>query len=227
LICLVHFTNHPDLRRLLLPPDWEGYPLRKDFPLEFVENAWTEKHLPVMTEVELEQLQQRRAYGLEILSVPQERMMRDIFRGGKDVMPKGQMTPKEIATHYDAKVFDTPRRRKVAGFVLTETAAPRNVWNKAMHQVEIATTQETLLDSPEMVLNMGPQHPSTHGVLRVVLKLDGETVIDLDCDIGYLHRGMEKIAENRMYTMIAPYWDRLDYIAAVSNGLVWVELSSR
>jgi NADH-quinone oxidoreductase subunit D len=69
-----------------------------------------------------------------------------------------------------------------------------------MHQVEIATTQETLLDSPEMVLNMGPQHPSTHGVLRVVLRLDGETVIDLDCDIGYLHRGMEKIAENRMYT---------------------------
>jgi len=92
-----------------------------------------------------------------------------------------------------------------------------------MHQVEIATTRETLLDSPEMVLNMGPQHPSTHGVLRVVLRLDGETVIDLDCDIGYLHRGMEKIAENRMYTMIAPYWDRLDYIAAVSNGLVWVE----
>src|SRR5256885_17197076 len=88
-----------------------------------------------------------------------------------------------------------------------------------MHQVEIATTQGTLLDSPEMVLNMGPQHPSTHGVLRVILKLDGETVIDLDCDIGYLHRGMEKIAENRMYTMIAPYWDRLDYIAAGLKGV--------
>jgi NADH-quinone oxidoreductase subunit D len=92
-----------------------------------------------------------------------------------------------------------------------------------MHQVEIATTRETLYDSPEMILNMGPQHPSTHGVLRVILRLDGETVIDLDCDIGYLHRGMEKIAENRQYSMIAPYWDRLDYIAAVSNGLVWVE----
>ena len=92
-----------------------------------------------------------------------------------------------------------------------------------MHQVEIATTKETLLDSPEMVLNMGPQHPSTHGVLRVVLRLDGETVIDLDCDIGFLHRGMEKIAENRLYPMIAPYWDRLDYISAVSNGLLWVE----
>ncbi len=92
-----------------------------------------------------------------------------------------------------------------------------------MHKPEIAITRERLLAAREMVLNMGPQHPSTHGVLRVILKLDGETVIDLDCDIGYLHRGVEKICENRTYVHIEPYFDRLDYVAAVSNDLCYVE----
>lgn len=77
----------------------------------------------------------------------------------------------------------------------------------------------TFLDSTELVLNMGPQHPSTHGVLRVILKLDGEKVIGTECVIGYLHRGVEKIGENRTYVQFAPYVDRMDYVASVSNGL--------
>ena len=82
---------------------------------------------------------------------------------------------------------------------------------------------ETLLGADELVLNMGPQHPSTHGVLRVKLKLDGERVVDSECVIGYLHRGVEKIAENRTYQQFAPYVDRMDYVAAVSNGLGYCE----
>ncbi|MEE9276134.1 MAG: NADH-quinone oxidoreductase subunit D [bacterium] len=74
----------------------------------------------------------------------------------------------------------------------------------------------------ELVINMGPQHPSTHGVLRLILRLDGETVVDCDADIGYLHRGTEKIGENISYTMFIPYTDRLDYISAPSSNLAWV-----
>ncbi len=82
---------------------------------------------------------------------------------------------------------------------------------------------QTYLDSNELIINMGPQHPATHGVLRVILKLDGEKVLGTECVIGYLHRGVEKIAENRTYTMFNPYVDRMDYVAAVSNGLGYCE----
>jgi NADH-quinone oxidoreductase subunit D len=83
--------------------------------------------------------------------------------------------------------------------------------------------RRTVLDADELILNMGPQHPSTHGVLRVILKLDGEKILGTECVIGYLHRGVEKIGENRTYTMFAPYVDRMDYVAAVSNGLGYCE----
>jgi NADH-quinone oxidoreductase subunit D len=83
--------------------------------------------------------------------------------------------------------------------------------------------ETTYLDASELMINMGPQHPATHGVLRVKLKLDGERVLGSECVIGYLHRGVEKIAENRTYAQFAPYTDRMDYVAAVTNGMGYVE----
>jgi NADH-quinone oxidoreductase subunit D len=77
------------------------------------------------------------------------------------------------------------------------------------------------LEGDKMVLNMGPSHPSTHGVLRVVLELDGEIITRATPDIGYLHRGDEKIAENMTYTQFIPYTDRLDYLAPLANNVAY------
>jgi NADH-quinone oxidoreductase subunit D len=93
----------------------------------------------------------------------------------------------------------------------------------ALQQEDTTQKNSTLLGADELVINMGPQHPSTHGVLRVKLKLDGERVRATECVIGYLHRGVEKIAEHRTYQQFAPYVDRMDYVAAVSNGLGYCE----
>ena len=73
----------------------------------------------------------------------------------------------------------------------------------------------------KMVLNMGPSHPSTHGVLRILLELDGEIVTKAMPDVGYLHRGDEKIAENMTYTQFIPYTDRLDYLAPLANNVAY------
>ncbi|HXP61172.1 MAG TPA: NADH dehydrogenase (quinone) subunit D [Dongiaceae bacterium] len=77
------------------------------------------------------------------------------------------------------------------------------------------------LPSEKMVLNMGPSHPSTHGVLRIVLELDGEIITKAMPDVGYLHRGDEKIAENMTYSQFLPYTDRLDYLAPLANNVAY------
>jgi NADH-quinone oxidoreductase subunit D len=85
-----------------------------------------------------------------------------------------------------------------------------------------AQMRESLGDIGEkMVLNMGPSHPATHGVLRLVLELDGETITKATPDIGYLHRGDEKIAENMQYNQFVPYTDRLDYLAPLANNVAY------
>ncbi|HZZ79762.1 MAG TPA: NADH dehydrogenase (quinone) subunit D [Gemmataceae bacterium] len=88
--------------------------------------------------------------------------------------------------------------------------------------VEISEERQLTASRREMVLNMGPQHPSTHGVLRVLLTLDGEVITSCDPNIGYLHRGVEKLGESHRYSQFVPWTDRTDYVAAPSNNLGYV-----
>ncbi|TCK05405.1 NADH dehydrogenase (quinone) subunit D [Phorcysia thermohydrogeniphila] len=74
----------------------------------------------------------------------------------------------------------------------------------------------------DLVINMGPQHPSTHGVLRLILELKGEKIVGADTVIGYVHRGVEKLAESRRYMQVLPVFDRVDYVSATSNELGFV-----
>lgn len=79
-----------------------------------------------------------------------------------------------------------------------------------------------MIRTEELLLNVGPQHPSTHGVFRIIVKLDGEVITEATPVMGYLHRGTEKIAENLNFTQIIPYTDRMDYVSAMTNNYVLV-----
>lgn len=96
-----------------------------------------------------------------------------------------------------------------------------------MERVEFISEEEGLLHedgsrTETMMLNMGPQHPATHGVLRIVLHLDGEMVVKAVPHIGYLHRGIEKLCEHITYQQCLPYTDRMDYIASICNNIGYI-----
>jgi NADH-quinone oxidoreductase subunit C/D len=152
----IHFSGHPDLRRILLPEDYaEGYPLRKDFPTEG--RGW---------------------------------------RSQFDFIPRLDEPPLDVI---ESEISD---KQKDAF--------------RAELGVPVSQRKE------ELLLNMGPQHPSTHGVLRVVLMLDGERIVKATPDLGYLHRGVEKLSEGLTYMQIIPHTDRLDYVCAMSNNYAYV-----
>ena len=81
---------------------------------------------------------------------------------------------------------------------------------------------EDIVATKKITLHFGPQHPSAHGLLHLIVEMEGEKIINVEPDIGYLHRGTEKIAENLLYHQFVPYMDRLDYLCAMSNNLAYV-----
>ena len=92
---------------------------------------------------------------------------------------------------------------------------------KAIKALESYQDKTDDLVGEKLTLNMGPSHPATHGVLRLILELDGEVISKADPDVGYLHRGDEKIAENMQYNQFVPYTDRLDYLAPLANNVAY------
>src|SRR5204863_22911 len=104
-------------------------------------------------------------------------------------------------------------------FTVREIESPDAVTRVAAADAALRPPEDDI--GEKMVLNMGPSHPATHGVLRLVLELDGEIITKATPDIGFLHRGDEKIAENMQYNQFVPYTDRLDYLAPLSNNVAY------
>src|ERR1700760_56237 len=129
---------------------------------------------------------------------------------------------------------DVERKTPMSGSGVTDSTGATMAGFRAAEDMIIPGVEDVVADvvghhphgsdpvsNQTMVLNMGPQHPSTHGVLRLVIELDGETIVSLAPDIGYLHTGIEKTCEAKFYSQVIPLTDRIDYLAPMANNLAY------
>jgi NADH:ubiquinone oxidoreductase subunit D/NADH:ubiquinone oxidoreductase subunit C len=215
----VMFSGHPDLRRILLWEGFNGWPLRKD---------WHEAYF----EGDTKPFESRWPGGNHELA--EERVPWD-----DNVNYPPGFDPLNYKADPDAGLYDS----MLANVPGVPGATMTNGGNGPVNDsVELTSEQPTgigaavpvldrnynnLADEDELktdqiIINMGPQHPSTHGVLRMVAKLDGEVVTDVKLVLGYLHRNHEKIGERNTWLHNIPYTDRLDYICGIANELGYV-----
>src|ERR1700716_4575577 len=123
------------------------------------------------------------------------------------------MSRRMIEVELSTSGLDSQGRPRRVPLAVDETGAP--------FAVEAPPSMEPELSGEHMLINLGPQHPATHGVLRLVLELDGETVVRCIPHIGYLHCGFEKIGENRQYNQIICWADREDYLNSIGNNVAF------
>jgi NADH-quinone oxidoreductase subunit C/D len=167
----IKFTDHPDLRRILMWEGFSGHPMRKDW------------HEPYFEE--------------------EGKPFKSRWPEGKLVMAESKNPFADNIAYPEG--FDPA----------SQTFDPEKALYDALR---VYQKEEVGLDTDHIIVNMGPQHPSTHGVFRVAVVLDGERIVNLKPVMGYLHRNHEKIGERNTFIMNMPYTDRLDYLASMSNN---------
>ena len=210
----ITFAGHPDLRRLLMWEQYkEGYPLRKDFPLRgrFSRSEQLRQALAAESRsalLEGRALDRRRVRGSARRHAAAARHRRD----GRE------SSDGDHETHGRSRALDHGSR--CAGPAAAR-AARRRRGGDAVDRSKRRRRSSRSSTGEHMLINIGPQHPATHGVLRLVLELDGETVVRCIPHIGYLHCGFEKIGEYRQYNQIIPWTDREDYLNSPGNNVAF------
>ena len=207
------FEGNRDLRRIYMPADYVSFPLRKDFLLPDDAGPITGRGLPP-----------RRA----------------VTPAGRHHAPAGPPQGPPAADHHGGRQTAPGVHRGPAG--MTNRTAVRSLDDPDIFVETPATIFDAVPPYPprsereaefyhlrdgEMLINLGPQHPSTHGVLRVVLKIDGERVVDLDPVLGYLHRGVEKICENGDWHHAISNCDPLEYVASMFSEAMPVMVAEK